>query len=204
MTALLIKDCYTLTKQAKTFLLIIAVFAFIPGFALATMAVIYAAMLPMTALAYDERAKWDSLAAMMPYSARNIVLGKYLIGYIAVVLISVLVLAAQTVMAAVKGVAIDPGMPASVLMSACFSTILLAVNLPIMFRFGVEKGRIAFLVIFGLLGAVIAVTSEQLDALIAGASESLGLGAAAGFMAAVVLNVLSVALSVAWYKKKAK
>ena len=204
MAALLTKDYYTLTRQAKMFLLIIAVFAFIPGFALATMAVVYAAMLPMTALAYDERAKWDSLAAMMPYSARDLVMCKYVIGYIAVVLVSVVTVAVQTVMAAVKSTAIEPGMLASVLMSAGFSLILLAVNLPIMFRFGVEKGRIAFLVIFGALGAVIAVTSDQLDVLIAGAAESLGLGALVIFAAAVAVNVISIAISVAWYKRNAR
>ena len=43
---------------------------------------LYAAMMPISALAYDENCKWDQLAAMMPYSVRDIVLSKYLFGYI--------------------------------------------------------------------------------------------------------------------------
>ncbi|MEA4890523.1 MAG: ABC-2 transporter permease [Clostridiaceae bacterium] len=73
MKGLLLKDYYTLFKQAKIFILLILVFAVMPGESMTSFAVVYAAMLPITALAYDERAKWDSLAAMMPYSVRNIV-----------------------------------------------------------------------------------------------------------------------------------
>ena len=39
-------------------------------------------MLPYTAMAYDERSKWNQLAAMMPYSDRDIVLSKYVFGWL--------------------------------------------------------------------------------------------------------------------------
>ena len=84
MSALLLKDYYVIFRQMKIFLLLILVFSCIPGTFYSTFAVVYASMLPYTALAYDERSKWDQLAAMMPYSARDVVLSKYLFGWISV------------------------------------------------------------------------------------------------------------------------
>ena len=80
MKGLLIKDWKTLLKQMKVMLAIVVVFACIPGTYMAAFALFYAAMLPVTALAYDERAKWDELAAMMPYTAKAIVGSKYVLG----------------------------------------------------------------------------------------------------------------------------
>lgn len=84
MSALLLKDYYVIFRQMKIFLLLILVFSCIPGTFYSTFAVVYASMLPYTALAYDERSRWDQMAAMMPYSARDVVLSKYLFGWIAV------------------------------------------------------------------------------------------------------------------------
>jgi len=39
----------------------------------------------------------------------------------------------------------------SVILIACIATIIQAINLPLMFKFGVEKGRLAF---FALIVAV--------------------------------------------------
>ena len=87
MSALLLKDYYVIFRQMKIFLLLILVFSCIPGTFYSTFAVVYASMLPYTALAYDERSRWDQMAAMMPYSARDVVLSKYLFGWIAVAVI---------------------------------------------------------------------------------------------------------------------
>ena len=54
MKGLLIKDWKTLLKQMKVMLVIVVVFTCIPGTYMAAFALFYAAMLPLTALAYDE------------------------------------------------------------------------------------------------------------------------------------------------------
>ena len=82
MRGLIMKDMLTIAKQAKAFLILILFFAVIPSFSGSSFAMLYAAMMPISALAYDENCKWDQLAAMMPYSVRDIVLSKYLFGYI--------------------------------------------------------------------------------------------------------------------------
>ena len=95
MKGLLLKDCFTLVKQMKIFLLIIIVFSLVPGYSMSAFAIVYSALLPMSALAYDERSKWDSLAAMMPYRPRDMVLSKYLLGVGAVLAAVVLSFIAQ-------------------------------------------------------------------------------------------------------------
>ena len=81
MHALLYKDFRVMWKQMKAFLLLIAIFCLIPNQALNLSAffVVYAGlMLPMSLMSYDERAKWDTFAAMLPYASREIVLSRYL------------------------------------------------------------------------------------------------------------------------------
>jgi energy-coupling factor transporter ATP-binding protein EcfA2 len=82
--------------QATTVLLdFLLIFTIIPNMNLSSIAIVYAAMLPITVIAYDERSKWDQLAAMMPYSKRELVFSKYLLGYIGVALFSIITLVLQ-------------------------------------------------------------------------------------------------------------
>ena len=93
MHALLYKDFRVMWKQMKAFLLLIAIFCLIPNQALNLSAffVVYAGlMLPMSLMSYDERAKWDTFAAMLPYASREIVLSRYLGGWLCVALAGVL------------------------------------------------------------------------------------------------------------------
>ena len=74
MKALLLKDWYVLRKQAWAYLIIVLVWGAIPSEVLNLLAVVYGAMIPYTAMAYDERSKWDTLAGMLPYADRERVL----------------------------------------------------------------------------------------------------------------------------------
>ena len=149
MSALLLKDYYVIFRQMKIFLLLILVFSCIPGTFYSTFAVVYASMLPYTALAYDERSKWDQLAAMMPYSARDVVLSKYVFGWIGVAIAAAATFVLQTILSFVwLSDVTGPSVPV-ILLSVCVAVCILDITLPMMFRFGVEKGRLAmFLIIF--------------------------------------------------------
>ena len=82
MRALLMKDCFVLWKQLRLYVVLMLIFTVFNGAFGNVFIVIWAAMLPYTAMAYDERSKWDQMAAMMPYSIRDIVLSKYLLGWV--------------------------------------------------------------------------------------------------------------------------
>lgn len=144
MKGLLIKDWKTLVKQTKVMLAITALLACVPSTYMSAFALFYAAMLPVTALAYDERAKWDELAAMMPYTAKAIVGSKYVLGLMLVLPVLALSILSRLLVHSTPIVSEDT---MSLLITACLSLILMAINLPFMFRFGVEKGRLIYIVL---------------------------------------------------------
>ena len=82
MKALLLKDWYVLRKQVWSYLLIVLVWGLIPSLTLNLLAVVYGAMIPYTAMAYDQRGRWDRFARMLPYSDRTVVLSRYARGWI--------------------------------------------------------------------------------------------------------------------------
>lgn len=144
MKGLLIKDWKTLVKQTKVMLAITALLACVPSTYMSAFALFYAAMLPITALAYDERAKWDELAAMMPYTARSIVGSKYVLGLTLVLPVLVLSMLSRLIVHSTPIVSEDT---MALLITACLSLILMAIDLPLMFHFGVEKGRLIYIVL---------------------------------------------------------
>ena len=200
MKALIIKDTYVIWRQMKYFLILILIFSALPSGFNNAFAVIYTSMLPYTALAYDERSKWDQLAAMMPYSTRDAVLSKYVFGWLCIGAAAVLSGLLQMALSLVVDRVFLPGvMVLSVLGAVC----ILAISLPLMFRMGVEKGRLAmFLVIFLVCGAAGAI---------AHIAESVGSGTVFAFqgpvlgvtlLAALVLTAVSVPLSMRFYAKR--
>ena len=199
MKALLLKDTYVIWKQMKIFLIIILVFSAIPSGFNSAFAVIYAAMMPYTAMAYDERSKWDQMAAMMPYSTRDIVLGKYVFGWLCITAAAVLSALLQGLLSFL-GTNLSPVLLA---MSVLGALCVLAITLPVMFRFGVEKGRLAmFLLIFLVCGTAGGISSISI---------SEGSGATFAFqnlilpllvVAAVVLTAVSVPLSMRFYRER--
>ena len=200
MKALILKDIYVIWRQMKYFLILILIFSALPSGFNNAFAVIYTSMLPYTALAYDERSKWDQLAAMMPYSTRDAVLSKYVFGWLCIGGAAVLSGLLQMALSLVVDRVFLPGvMVLSVLGAVC----ILAISLPLMFRMGVEKGRLAmFLVIFLVCGAAGAI---------AHIAESVGSGTVFAFqgpvlgvtlLAALVLTAVSVPLSMRFYTKR--
>ena len=204
MRGLIMKDMLTIAKQAKAFLILILFFAVTPNFSGSSFALVYTAMMPLSALAYDENCKWDQLAAMMPYSVRDIVLSKYLLGYICLLVTGALSIASLYVTAAVKGVPAAGEDIAGVIVMACFALIFLAVNLPCMFRLGVEKGRLLFMAMIGIIVFLVVGfgdnIAEGINAAYAGGNFAVSAGVAAAL--AIAANVVSIALSERAYKKK--
>lgn len=204
MKGLLVKDFYTIFKQMKAFLLLIILFAFIPGFSSISFAIIFATLLPITSVAYDERSKWNRLAAMMPYSDRDLVLSKYLFGYVVVLAVAVFCCFAQAVVGIFTHTALTGELFVQLVLFVCAGLIIDAVELPVILKFGVEKGRI-FMIFFAVILAVCGTS------LVSGLAESMPFKSLdktlillLSPLAAVILNVLSVLLSVKLHKPTIK
>ncbi len=201
MKGLLLKDLLNLKKQGLI-LLVLLVFYFVLSLTSDSMAMfggalsIVSAILPITALSYDERAKWDRYALTMPVSRSQMVVSKYLLG--------ILLCGTAFVFSTVCLILFDQATVAqSLLESVAFVAIglfFLAVLLPILFRFGVEKGRLLMLLLIVLPVALVFFLSK------------LGISLPDDFnweqllpflpVALLIVMVLSVLLSIRIYKKK--
>lgn len=145
MSGLLIKDILVITKQLKIFLIAIPVMAITGGGSMATLAILMGSVLPMTAIAYDERSKWNEIAVMMPYSKRDIVISKYFLGYLCMLGAATLVITVQFIIALIGRGNITESI-SMLLIALASGFIFIAINTPILFQFGSEKGRYVFII----------------------------------------------------------
>ena len=203
MKGLLLKDFFTLSKSLRIFLVLILLFACMPGYNMAIFAVVSASLLPVTALSYDERCKWDTLAAMSPYSPAEMVISKYLLGYVGILLASILALTVHSVYGLFSS-SPDGGYISSIAGGAASGLLILALTLPAMYKFGVEKGRIAFFVILAVtFGAVAGLSALADKGELTRFSLQMGTGTGIVILLAVLLlNVLSILLSIRFYSRR--
>ena len=199
MKSLLLKDFYVITKQLKIFLIIIPVIALTTGEAMSTFSILLGAALPMTAIAYDERSKWNELAAMMPYSKFDLIFSKYLLGYICMFGAALLVFIGQIIGKNNGIVVIDDDI--NVLLFAVMGgLIFIAINTPILFKFGSEKGRFVFIITMALVGASGPIL-QKVDSRIILKIFNLSPVILLAFV--VILNVMSLMISMNIKKDKA-
>lgn len=160
MKALLIKDYLVIKKQILFVLIFIAVFSLSMygsenGFFSIGFIVIISAMLPVTAIAYDERSKWNVLSATMPYSIKDIVLSKYLFGYLAVIIAGLTSILIQVIMQLVSHSFLGVESLVAIIAICLVSTVILSINIPLAFKFGVEKGRLLSIIVIVIFTVVV-------------------------------------------------
>lgn len=149
------KDVYELIAQARVLLALTAIYLLAPLFTdsakmLGGVAILLLAMLPISALGYDERCKWNRYALAMPLKKRDLFWSKFLLGVIALFLGGLIQLAA---LIAGRG-EIVRSLPLTMLTALCY----LAVTLPLMFKLGVGKGRLLLMLLtagFLILGGTL-------------------------------------------------
>ena len=196
MLALLLKDLYTLKAQMKDFLFILIIFALAFQAEAGAFAVFYATLLPVTSLAYDEQSKWPQLALMLPYSIKDIVLSKYLLGWFLSFVVSMLY--------GLVSLLIDGGDYFLVVIFMSLALCFLALTLPLVFWLGTEKGRLLLVAvlagIFGMIGATGYISVLY-------GMQEVPFGSVPAFsgvclLGTLLFNVLSIFLSIFLYKRR--
>ena len=206
MKGLFLKDLYQVRKYCRSYLLIAAAFIAVSFASDENLFFVFypcllCGMIPVTLLSYDESSRWSTYSLTMPYTRQQLVSVKYLIGLIL-----------QSCMLVVTGLAQFARMHVhgsfDLKEYAVFMVILLTVSLvppaiclPFIFRYGVEKGRMAYYVMIGLICAIGFAASRIF---------SVGTAAKIEFNAAFLLimaagigiYVLSWYLSVCFYRKR--
>ena len=172
MMGLVKKDFYLAAGLARSYLIVAAIFlvlslAGIYEFSfLSSFMSLLCIMLPVNVFSYDEQAKWDKYAAALPGGRRAVVQARYVF--------TLIVSAGAVVLGGAVGAAACPLDPTTgemlwemVLSTAAGGSVgilLNAVMLPLMFKFGVQKGRLylalVLAILFGaFLGGVAALAS---------------------------------------------
>ena len=198
MKALLVKDLLTLTGQAKSLLLVLAVWfiiSFINGSGLffTSLSVIYGMLLPLTTLSIDEKSRVERYMMSMPVTRAELALSRYALGLLGLLALGVLGIGASLVI----GDSLEEALGAS---AACFclAVLLLGVTLPLVYKFGTDKARVVciavYMVTFLAVSFIAARFGIELDDL-SGAFFLLP------FLSLAVL-ALSAAVSLGIYKKR--
>lgn len=159
MKGLLLKDFYMTTKYCRMFLCMLAFFILVSCFTGESSMFIFfptliAGMIPMTLISYDEKEKWDVYSQAFPCSKAQVVTAKYLTGLFLVAVVFALSAGAQALrMIRDETFTIESYI---MLLARIFAVGVFAPSLllPFIFRFGAEKGRIAYYVIIGALCVV--------------------------------------------------
>lgn len=201
MKGLLRKDLYMAAAYFRVFLVLLGVFLVVGFFAkeASTFIVIYpmiiGMMLPVSLLSYDERFRWNRSCDAMPCSRAQVVSAKYLLTLISVLLIFALTMLGQCLRLGPDGRLDELAALAPLLLG--LGLVGPALLLPIIFRLGVEKGRLAYFVAVGVVVAVGVGVGRELDPA-APVSVPLALPIAGSFL----LFGLSWLLSIRLYEKR--
>lgn len=198
MKGLLLKDWYMLWHYCKSFLLMVVVFAFsYLYFPENTFLFVYpmllASILSMSLLSYEERCGWSVYCKSLPLSHWLIVGEKYVFTCLCTVVMLALLMPIQY--SVLRRLPVFPWETfwGSVSTLALLGLVGPSVLLPLLFRFGTEKGRLAYYLVIGAGCAVSFVMRAQLPAL---SHPSLLL------ILAVLVMVVSYLLSVQFYRKR--
>lgn len=206
MKGLLLKDWYLTKKYCKSYLFLFALFIGASVWGDDTFFFIYypcllSGMIPVTLLSYDEQSKWSQYCGALPYTKAQIVSGKYLVGLIAQLAVIALAAIAQGVRTCISG-GFDGQSYVMLLVllltMSCFSG---SISLPFMFKCGVEKGRIAYYIMIGVICAASVVGSRAFEKMgITRFSPSKVLLTLC--LAAFAFYALSWYLSIVFYRKR--
>ena len=158
MMGLIKKDVYLSLSMLKSYVVVAAVFA------LLTMTGIYdisffvtylsvmCIMIPVNLFAYDEQARWDKYAAALPAGRAGMVKARYLFTILICFGTLVFALLLQLIVALFTGVQGQErtDLLLSGLLPTAYGIFMNAVLLPLLFKFGSQKGRIYLILALGV------------------------------------------------------
>jgi len=148
MTGLILKDIYNLKRHSKVYVILLIFYFFLSrangnATMFSSMLSILAVMLPITAMAYDEKNNWDRYALTMPLSRKDLVLSRYILGLIFALIAFIISIVSSLLFnkeLLMESIIADISILSSVL-------LLIAFVFPVLFKFGIEKGRTLMIII---------------------------------------------------------
>jgi len=207
MKGLILKDFYMMRKYCRSYLLIAVVFAAVTFFSsdnlfFAFYPCLLCGMIPVNLLAYDEQSRFNLYSGTLPYTKAQIVSGKYLIGLFTQSIMLIIMGAVQAIKMSINGNFSLPEFLIIILVMFCASVGIAPISLPFMFKYGTEKGRMAYFFMIGITCAasfLLPVIFEK-----AGMQSQIGLNTflICLFIGCACLYVLSWYLSIVFYRQR--
>ncbi len=198
------KDLLIVKGNLKTFLLIFVFYAFLAytgdvdiTFILPFLSV----MVMMSSFSYDAYNKWDSYALSIPKGRENIVKAKYLVTLILITITSLLVLFLFIFLSYIKKEPLDLDMVFSTFIGNIIGTVLVeCVMYPIIFKWGIEKARIAIFALVIIFVVTLGFLISKVD--------TINLNLVFNYLFkywyifTILILLMSLALSIHIYRKK--
>jgi hypothetical protein len=202
MIGLLRKDLYMIWAYCRMFLLMVAIFLVVSclgkdenGF-FTIYPMIIGMIIPVSLISYDERFKWHVACDAMPVSREMAVSSKYLLTLLSVLVVGALSMLAQGIrLSRVGELSALWELPGLLLPIGLIAPALL---LPAIFRLGVERGRIFYFVLVG----VVCAAGVMLGTGTRAALRVQGISAPLLCLASVVIFALSWLLSIFLYQRR--
>lgn len=198
MKGLILKDILNFKNQQGKMFLILIVFYFLMALQMhsssffAGLWVILGATLPMSSVAYDEKAKWDKYALTMPITRKELVASKYLLSIIFIVTGSIISFPIIYIIDGKFG--IENLIPCLVIIA--IGITFNGIMLPFVFKFGVENSRIVMILIVGIPCLLIYILQQMNINFFMYWEKHVKIIGIAGIVAAVAIYVISWLLSI--------
>lgn len=206
MKGLVLKDLYMMKKYCKAYLLIAVVFIAISFASSENLFFVFypcllCGMIPVNLLSYDELSKWLQYSETMPYTKGQIVSGKYLIGLGTQVTILLITGIAQAIRISINGTFVLGEYLVLMMLLLIMSLLASSITLPFIFKLGVEKGRMAYYIMVGIVCASSIASSNLLSG---GVQAEIKLKGILPLICLVGIGIyaLSWYLSVVFYKNR--
>ena len=206
MKGLIIKDLYMTAKYCRSniiisFLFLLLSLASPDNLFFTFYPAMLGGMIPTNILAYDERSRWIQYSDTLPYSRAQIVSGKYIIGLIAQGTIIVSIGIAHAAVMISNGTFSTEAFGVFMMLILTMSLISSSINLPFMFKYGVEKGRLAYYVMVGIVcGGSVAASQLMTES----TAQEINLFGVLPIVCLIGIGIFALSwyLSIVFYKKR--
>ena len=206
MKGLILKDLYMMKKYCKAYLFLVIIFIAVSFVGDTNLFFIFypcmlCGMIPVNLLGYDERSRWLQYSETMPYTKQQIVSGKYLVGLGTQIAMILVVGIAQAIRMSIGGTFILGEYLVLMMLLLIMSLLASSITLPFMFKLGVEKGRMAYYIMVGVVCAGSIISSNLLSG---GIQSEIKLNGVLPIICLVGIGIyaLSWYLSIVFYKKR--
>lgn len=205
MKGLLLKDLYMMKAYCKSYALFVVVFlaaSLINGNAFFIYyPCLMCGMIPLSLLSYDERSRFIQYSVSLPVTRAQTVSAKYLVGLFTQGAVLIVAGIVQGLRMKANGSFVPDEFAVMMLSMLVVSMLASAIPLPFVFRYGVEKGRIALYVMVGFVCASAVLLSKGINGM---PRERILPAQLFAILAVLGIGVFALSwyLSVAFYKKR--